>query len=137
MSNFQERQKVFSELAKRIDLNVSLADAALDEIVSLRKTLQDTKVELRKSVENEGKVCGDCDGSGWQENRVEGRHPCTCMTEAEPYQLLELTVLKSFYKEVEQIWADNIGRDCESGYVRIMEKLRTKVTELEATCNKP
>lgn len=39
--------------------------------------------------EKEGLVCGDCDGSGWLENRVEGRYPCTCMTEAEPYQLLE------------------------------------------------
>ena len=78
MNNFQERQKVFSELAKRIDLNVSLADAALDEIVTLRARL----------LENEGKVCDDCDGSGWQENAVEGRYPCTCMTEAEPYQLL-------------------------------------------------
>ena len=106
-------------------------------IFTLEAENRELKDELRKSVENEGKVCGDCDGSGWQENREEGRYPCTCMTEAEPYQLLELTVLKSFYKEVEQIWADNIGRDCESGYVRIMEKLRTKVTELEATCNKP
>lgn len=33
-------------------------------------------------------VCGDCDGTGWRHNRVEGRYPCTCMTEAEPYQLL-------------------------------------------------
>lgn len=37
---------------------------------------------------SDGAVCGDCDGSGWLENRVEGRYPCTCMTEAEPYQLL-------------------------------------------------
>lgn len=50
---------------------------------------------LRRKVEEletrqEGLVCGDCiDGSGWQENAVEGRYPCTCMTEAEPYQLLQ------------------------------------------------
>ena len=37
---------------------------------------------------SDGAVCGDCDGSGWLENRVEGRYPCACMTEAEPYQLL-------------------------------------------------
>ena len=37
---------------------------------------------------SDGAVCGDCDGSGWLENRVDGRYPCTCMTEAEPYQLL-------------------------------------------------
>jgi len=39
-------------------------------------------------------VCGDCDGSGWKQNRVEGRHACTCMTEAEPFQIL----LKSLEK---------------------------------------
>jgi len=64
--------------------------------------------ELNAEVERlkSGVVCGDCDGSGWLENRVEGRHPCTCMTEAEPYQLLieqnaELTA------EVERLMAEH------------------------------
>ena len=38
---------------------------------------------------HEGMTCGDCNDTGWLENREEGRYPCTCMTEAEPYQLLE------------------------------------------------
>lgn len=33
-------------------------------------------------------VCDECNGDGWKENRVEGRYPCVCMTEREPYQLL-------------------------------------------------
>ena len=33
--------------------------------------------------------CADCQDTGWLENRVEGKYPCTCMTEMEPYQLLE------------------------------------------------
>ena len=37
----------------------------------------------------DGMTCGDCNDTGWLENREEGRYPCTCMTEAEPYQLLE------------------------------------------------
>lgn len=37
----------------------------------------------------EGMVCADCQDTGWLENRVEGKYPCTCMTEAEPYQLLK------------------------------------------------
>ena len=37
----------------------------------------------------DGMVCGDCNDTGWLENREEGRYPCTCMTEAEPYQILE------------------------------------------------
>ena len=36
----------------------------------------------------DGMTCGDCNDTGWLENREEGRYPCTCMTEAEPYQLL-------------------------------------------------
>lgn len=38
---------------------------------------------------HEGMVCADCQDTGWLENREEGKYPCTCMTEAEPYQLLE------------------------------------------------
>lgn len=45
----------------------------------------DEEVDRLKS----GVVCGDCDGSGWLQNRVEGRYPCTCMTEAEPYQIIK------------------------------------------------
>ena len=37
----------------------------------------------------DGMTCGDCNDTGWLENREEGRYPCTCMTEAEPYQILE------------------------------------------------
>lgn len=33
--------------------------------------------------------CADCQDTGWLENRVEGKYACTCMTEMEPYQLLE------------------------------------------------
>jgi hypothetical protein len=56
------------------------ADAVtIAEITQLRADL----------AEREGLVCGDCDGSGWLDNAVEGRYPCTCMTEAEPYQLLQ------------------------------------------------
>lgn len=36
----------------------------------------------------DGMTCGDCNDTGWLENREEGRYPCTCMTEAEPYQIL-------------------------------------------------
>lgn len=57
---------------------------ALNELIAARTASLTAEVERLKS----GVVCGDCDGSGWLENRVDGRHPCTCMTEAEPYQLL-------------------------------------------------
>ena len=31
---------------------------------------------------------------------------------------------KQMFELVERMWADNIGRDCESAYVRVMEALR-------------
>jgi len=34
------------------------------------------------------KVCDECSGDGWVHNRVEGRGACTCMIEAEPFQIL-------------------------------------------------
>ena len=40
-------------------------------------------------VDDVGILCPDCNDTGWLENRVEGKYPCTCMTECEPYQLLE------------------------------------------------
>lgn len=56
------------------------------QIEELRRQLSAAQAELD---DREGMVCGDCNDTGWLESRVEGRHPCTCMTEAEPYQLLE------------------------------------------------
>jgi len=44
---------------------------------------------------HEGMVCADCNNTGWLENREEGRYPCTCMTEAEPYQLLEAKITEN------------------------------------------
>jgi hypothetical protein len=34
------------------------------------------------------RACDECDGDGWVQNRVEGRGACTCMIEAEPFQIL-------------------------------------------------
>lgn len=64
----------------------------------------DTKVAdlERQLADREGLVCGDCDGSGWLENSVEGRYPCTCMTEAEPYQLLQSQLAEAM-KDAEQL----------------------------------
>ena len=59
----------------------------------------------------EGLVCDQCiAGSGWCENAVEGRYPCTCMTEAEPYQLLqqELAALRRKIDEAPVVaWSHN------------------------------
>jgi hypothetical protein len=45
------------------------------------------------------RVCDDCDPEnyGWVFNRVEGRGACTCMLEAEPFQIL-LTALETIRK---------------------------------------
>lgn len=64
----------------------AFVDGKPNEIEQLQANVAELEEENARL--NDGAVCGDCDGSGWLENRVEGRYPCTCMTEAEPYQLL-------------------------------------------------
>lgn len=60
----------------------------LNKVAGLETEIDRLKRLNANLLNGEVPVCGDCDGTGWQENRVEGRYPCTCMTEAEPYQLL-------------------------------------------------
>jgi hypothetical protein len=45
-------------------------------------------------------MCLDCQDTGWLENRVEGKYPCTCISETEPYQqlLAKVNELGSFIK---------------------------------------
>lgn len=68
-----------------------------EECEILRARVAELEAQL---AEREGLVCGDCDGSGWLENREEGRYPCTCMTEAEPYQILEMQLAETEALEI-------------------------------------
>jgi hypothetical protein len=63
--------------------------ALTGENMILRQRVAELEKERDEAIANEGRVCADCNDSGWLENRVDGRYPCTCMTESEPYQLLE------------------------------------------------
>jgi len=63
-----------------------------EECVKLQAKVAELEAKL---LDREGMVCGDCDDTGWLENREEGRYPCTCMTEAEPYQLLQAKVAEA------------------------------------------
>lgn len=72
----------------------------------LERQLAEKDAEIKQIKDDkEGLVCGDCDGSGWLENKVEGKFPCTCMTEAEPYQLLEQQLAESRAREVKLLEA--------------------------------
>lgn len=85
-----ERQRVreLEELNHdlRWKMNTKYWDEVRKDNVTLKQQLQAAEAKL---ADREGVVCDDCDGTGWLENRVDGRHPCTCITEAEPYQILE------------------------------------------------
>lgn len=43
------------------------------------------------------RTCDECDGEGWVYNRVEGRGACTCMIEAQPFQIL-FEAVETVYK---------------------------------------
>lgn len=68
-----------------------------DELAEARQRIKDLEAELAA---REGLVCDQCiDGLGWRYNAVEDRYPCTCMTEAEPYQLLQHDLAASQARE--------------------------------------
>ena len=96
------------------------------ELAQLRSELAAAQAELAN---REGLVCGDCDGSGWLENRVDGKHPCTCMTEAEPYQLLQDKLL--------QVQADNarlreLWVEVEAKYFALLEEKDAEAEQFKA-----
>jgi len=56
-----------------------VADQRLQTIQALR-----AESEVERAYQ-----CHDCQDSGWLLNRVDGKYPCTCLTETEPYRLLK------------------------------------------------
>lgn len=75
-------------------------DAVRSHIKSIERERNELHAEVEKLSQS---VCDECDGSGWKENRVEGRHVCVCIEESEPYNLLK--------QEVEQLKADKVRLD--------------------------
>lgn len=58
-------------------------------------------ITLCEECRTTSKGCDECNGDGWVHNRVEGRAACTCMIEAEPFQIL--------LKALERIAQDKVG----------------------------
>lgn len=78
----------------------------------------------------EGMVCGDCNDTGWQENAVEGRYPCTCMTEAEPYQLLQAKITEQA-AEIERLKTayELVCNDCRNLTEKVIPNVREEQAE--------
>ena len=70
------------------DLNVRQADASAELIKGLRTEITKRDKRIAELEEMDGLLCADCMDTGWLENRVEGKYPCTCVSETEPYQIL-------------------------------------------------
>lgn len=66
--------------------NAMIVGSEIREVIA---ELEGENEGLRKKVREE--ICGDClpGAYGWNENRVEGRIPCSCISESEAYQELE------------------------------------------------
>ena len=91
---------------------------------------RELRAELERLQEN---VCDECDGDGWCYNRVEGRHPCVCMTEAEPYQILqkELAALRSELFECREALAEvRVWKDCANNLGAELSKTRDELAEM-------
>ena len=80
---YRTRHIDLNKLANHVRRKGFLAEEAALHLLDTIRVLTDERDELACD------VCGDCNQTGWQYNRVEGRHACTCMTEMEPYQLLQ------------------------------------------------
>ena len=78
--------------------NLRLIAAAVNAIPRLLSLAESQGVEVERLQEQADRLCDVCHRdangtpTGWCENRVEGRHACVCMTEAEPYQELQATI---------------------------------------------
>jgi len=138
--------------AEAIALKLATADIALRNQIEIAQKYEDrffeTKAKLAEVIaENEElsqKVCDEClDGSpeeypntyGWNYNRVEGWHSCSCVEESGPYQqlkdkLAEATEERDNLKEIGQElydhldycgWGDSWERECSED---LQEKAR-------------
>jgi len=102
------------------------------EAVVIQAGVEASELEARL-LNREGMTCEDCNDTGWLENREEGRYPCTCMTEAEPYQLLraECDALKAeCAKEYQR------GKDETLEQIRHFKQVRDERDALAVTAQK-
>ena len=77
--------------------------------------------------------CGECT-DGWKYNRVEGRHACTCMTEMEPFQILQMALENSnlcLCKAHKQEWTQSEYSAENCDYCKALAKIK----ELECQKN--
>ena len=89
-------------------------------------------------------LCVDCRDSGWNEDR-EGRSPCTCVSESEPYQLLEAEGERLSLSRIKaaQVSIENESLRAEVGWLTdrnvylspLVGKLTKKLEQAEAETN--
>lgn len=90
-------------------LFASCGCAECERLAQLERETEGLRKERDELAE---RVCDECNGDGWKYNRVEGRHPCVCVEEAEPYQLLE-TELETLRADVARLKAEVVRKEEE------------------------
>jgi hypothetical protein len=74
----------------------------------------------RENEELAQSVCDQCDGDGWNENREQGKVPCVCVAESEPYrELLEAALA---FQQLATCY--RVGRTPSEALFRRLEKAR-------------
>ena len=79
----------------------------------------------------EGMTCADCNDTGWLENRVEGKIPCTCMTEVEPYQLLQAKLVEL----TDKLKYSSMAATAEAQYANELKEELTRAEAVIEKCN--
>jgi cell division protein FtsB len=105
-----------------------------NEILRQRNHAEASEAEVKELKEKiaylEEYCCSDCQHTGWLENRVDGRYPCACVVEMEPYQLLRAELIKhkkiiSAFTAIHECRADTVHDDYEYTY-RLIKELNSE-----------
>jgi hypothetical protein len=117
----RQRDDARSTIARKNEQYYALVSEKNDVIVAFEKYRekhkdQSAEIARLKAANDElaARVCDECNGDGWKENRIEGRHACVCMEEAEPY--IELKADKERVDLLDS-FTDGIEIRCEDGDV--------------------
>ena len=80
--------RITRELLDDWNMRIGMGQDVNIEIPYAQAEIAKRDKRIKELEEVDDLLCSDCMDTGWLENRVEGKYPCTCVSETEPYQIL-------------------------------------------------